>query len=1310
MRDYLCNIRSSKLGFGMLKEIEHRSERYWIISTAFITLLLFITSMTILFQTGNIMVTAQDDADPIDIHSNSDLSGHPELDSGSGTSANPYIFANLDIDCRSLGVKGISLQNTTRYVIFRNITIHADNSAPGIYIRSLYSGGNYHSIFVTLDNVTVIGGGTHLEMYVPIRVNVNNCNFSNPSGSGNIIHSYYGYYIAFDNNTINAPDMDIFFEYTSYTYVRRNNYTIRDLEQSRFRYSDISNNTFNLRTMKLFSGYFSYIQGNHISGKSTGYDICWLYDCNRIWIANNSFIGGKDGIVVQHPNSYSPVRNNYEWWSSLTFEYNHFNNTAERGIYFYWRTGHPYISHMQVHHNEFIGCVGYAIELASGGSSTSKVFRNVFEYNHGSSHSYSTILAQCRDGWSQFRWYDNSVGNFWRDWDNTDQNNDGFADTGNYPLYSNNGQVDPFPVSNPFFDFEEPTFQVLKPTNWQLTNRYVNFTWSASDTQTGISMIQIKKGISPWINVTNRDHHGLYLSQGQHLIELRAVDGAGLKNSTSLNIRIQNPTDPVEIISPLNDHYYDVNEIQIQWDLINDFVPLSLDTSLDEGEWTTKDPFGDHIIVLGEGMHEYSMRFADHYGNEIDKSVSFTIDTIDPDLDILYPKPGSVISNGLVRFRWEHQDASEISRTTLIIDGEDPFDIEGTTHSSFLENGGHSIEVEVEDMAGNIATNSMFFTISKNTSLHITSPLLDRPTSIKDHDVKWEYLTELDIFKIQLILDDQDPMDLPIDVTSHLVRLSGDGLHEITIKAQDPAGNIFSDSIAIHLDNTRPSVGFLSPKNGDRVNRTEITIRWSASELGGIFGYDLLIDDEVIAKGTSEMEMSVSLSEGEHTISIIAIDLAGNVDEEEITITIDTTPPMLELLYPADDVVTDPYISLRWIGTDALGILRYNFSLDGKNTIELGNIDNREIQITEGDHILILRAIDLAGNVRILVKEFTADINGPLVDLDKTISNHIDHWSGLISWNITEMVGLRSIDLTLDGVNFSLSTDSRYYIADLEDGPHSISILVTDIGGWTDSDHMTFILDTKAPGFERSTDPVEVISTTAKIFWEITETESGITMTVRVNGKVVTTNTDPLDGEMIMTELSSGSYSVNITFTDLAGNEKILHYDLLIEPQKDGGGSDGRSFLPLILGILLVIAMIALVIFLVFRNKGEKKEEKRITESAKRPDKISIGPLPSRPAAPFTQLNRKGIHQPKTAVKHTQTVGPSTADGGYIRPERKKRAPSRLIKDIPTTSGPDKEMPSQKRSKPEDDIEEWGNVDDWSDMEEMEEFEEMEEV
>jgi hypothetical protein len=1265
-------------------------------------LLIFITSWSLVEISESKAIInnpAPSSTQPIRIESNSDLFNHEEVDSGTGSVTDPFVISDLTIDCRTSGKSGLYIRNTTYHVVFMNITIHASSQSPAIYLRSYYSGG-YHSMNLDLINVTVIGGGQHLYMYVPIRVYISGCNFSNPVGNGDLVYSYYGYYVDMHNNSFNSPGMDIDFERTYYIDFTKNHGSIRYYQQDRFQYSEISNNTFSIRSCYLYSGYFSNFQGNHLTGSSSSYDLLWLSDCNRIKIANNTFMGGKDAIGVQHPNTYDPVRTSYESWSSLIIEYNLFNGTGNRGLYFYWASGHPIIAYMDIHHNEFMGCGGYAIELNLGGSGTSLVYRNVFMYNHGSSTEHSSLTSQARDDWSQFRWRKNGVGNYWLDWDNTDENSDGFSDLGDYSISSNNGQSDPFPISNRYFDFGPPHLELFSPVTRFLDTKYVNLTWSAYDNETGISMIRIRKNMGKWTNVTGREHHGLYLSNGQHNIDVRAIDLGGLRRDISINLIIENGKEPVSIVKPSQWSYHGTSSIDVSWEFMEIFVAKSLSCRIEGSEWKEKDPFESHMLELPDGVYNYEMRFSDHYGNSISKTIGFTVDTQAPELEILDPPDLSVISNSLVNLNWRMNDLTGIKKTKLVVDGEVLTNVQGTSYSIFLEKGTHIVSVEVMDMAGNVANESREFRIGENTSLHITSPRIEHPSRDNSFTVKWEYLTSLKLDRIQIFLDDLDPLDLSVNTTSYRVTFTEDGIHTIKVEASDPAGNIFSDSITVVVDRIPPTVGFLNLENGQILNSSRIVARWGSGQGSEIAGYDILVDDQKVASNTLETEKTIEFDyEGTHTLVIKAYDKAGNMGLREIFVVVDTTPPDLELLRPLNATVIEQYVTFEWSANDLNGLDHYSYMMDGEGPLKLGLGDSLDLRLSEGDHIFILTCVDKAGNSMSVRKNFKVDLNPPVVEIINLQDGYRNYWMDRVEWSIFESMGVENLLLKVDDLEMPLSNTTRYQMIDLVDGFHTIEIFVDDIGGQRGYDSVQFTLDRIDPLI--SNGKIELDENLVRISWSCEEDISQLEIVSIMDGIEIVAEHDLENGFTIFREVPEGIHTLNLTFKDRAGNEKDLGFDFEIENRGMDKKSEGEGsiLIPVVI-ILIVIALIGATAFILIRKKGNDDEISKQPKTPIKPDKISIGPIP---AVKGVDTVIPGKAPP---IGNTRKTASMDTGDSYIRPEKAKQ--SSISKDRPNRIQRRYEQ-GVKSDIGRSPMETTETIEDWTDMEDIEELEELEE-
>lgn len=1244
---------------------------------------------------------------PIVIEGNYDLSTHPSVRSGSGTNLDPYIISDFLIDTTASGRSGMAIRNTTSHLKIRNLTINVSQSATGIILYAFYSSG-WNAMNIILENITINGGATQIDMYVPKSISIVDCTFNNPSSTGDAIFTRYGNYVNIFNNTFNCPNMDVDLDYTSYVTFTYNLGTFRRYDHLYFRNSDFANNSLDVYSARFFSGYFSDIQGNDLHGRMTDKNLVYLYDCNRIKIANNSLNGGYDTVYISHPNSYSPVRTDYPKWASLRFEYNTISKSNNRGIYFAWATGHPSIRYVNILYNRFTNCSSFAVSVRAGGHSSTVIWHNIFENNHGSKDVFQIPTAQAEDRYGQFSWNNRKMGNYWKDMRIPDENSDGYVDESQYPIFSSRNPVDHLPISNPYFDFEPPELKIFRPRGRFLDRSYINLSWEVSDNKSGLKKIEVRYGFNPWIDATGRDHHGFYLAQGSYQIKIRVTDKALLKTERTLDIMVNRTTLPLNVASPLDGAYYNHSNIDISWTIEDGFVPLNLSYILDGGPAINFDPWTNFQLPLPDGEHSLELRFHDHYGNEITKISNFIVDTTKPVIKIIYPAKGSVISNALVNFRWEQSDEFGISTMYFRIDDNEMEEIEQNFFSELLANGPHVLKVLAIDNAGNSNEESLEFVISKNTSLNIIAPRFETPVTARSLTLKWEYLyAGLEIESLSIVINNEPPLEISPLLQQYDITLPYDGKYRLTVRAFDSAGNVVSDTVEVILDREAPSPDFQFPSDGDFLNQTNLDLKWNAVEKWGIDHYDLYADDVLKAKNLKQGAFSLDLDQGVHVLKIVTYDLAGNIGAKLINITIDTQGPVLNLYEPFGDIFKDSYLSFSWEAVDDHGIDHYTYSMDGKPLEEVGLAASRQISMKEGFHIFILNCYDLAGNVGTIVKEFMVDLNDPEVFFTRAPSSHIRMFNGLIEWEIIESVGILTITLNIDGIEYQMSAGSRYFVIDLEDGSHSIFIIVTDLCGRSDSAIIDFAIDPNPPAMRKGAKDVTVDGSKALIFWVLEEEKENLTTILTLDGELINIDINLDDQFFLFGELDPGNHSVVLNLRDQAGNKKEIEWFFIIE--ENGGKnsiSSSRNTGLFIALILIAMIIIGIVGYLYTRNRP-REEEKRI-EIPRKPSKLVIGPRPGPHSriGPHDHQQIRHSHlsikvPPSPFVTKGQKVG-----HGYIRPDQSAKQVKRTI--IDTTPSKDHSSRTKDRTSEQpkiiNQIEEWGEgeeIENWDSLEEL---------
>jgi hypothetical protein len=128
----------------------------------------------------------------------------------------------------------------------------------------------------------------------------------------------------------------------------------------------------------------------------------------------------------------------------------------------------------------------------------------------------------------------------------------------------------------------------------------------------------------------------------------------------------------------------------------------------------------------------------------------------------------------------------------------------------------------------------------------------------------------------------------PINVTS-----LEDGRYNFTVYAQDAAGNSGTRAVQVMIDKTQPLVSFAAPTSFELRGAAKLTLEATDQNLKQVL---LKIGDRrtVDVTGTSEFVLDTSeLPDGQHTLTLLATDLAGNEGVATTNISVSNLAPQL---------------------------------------------------------------------------------------------------------------------------------------------------------------------------------------------------------------------------------------------------------------------------------------------------------------------------------------------------------------------------------------------------------------------------------
>mgnify|MGYP003641032587 CR=1 FL=1 len=365
-----------------------------------------------------------------------------------------------------------------------------------------------------------------------------------------------------------------------------------------------------------------------------------------------------------------------------------------------------------------------------------------------------------------------------------------------------------------------------------------------------------------------------------------------------------------------------------------------------------------------------------------------------------------------------------------------------------------------------------------------------------------------------------------------------EGLNPIEIVATDLAGNQSRYTTTVNLDTVEPTVA-IDAAQSDWVKDPGFLVKANISD-----------DNSGIQKATiyhngdTPLELSslnnwsaeVLLSEGHNTLSVTAVDQAGNTAQSSITVGLDTTVPVIVLdqaqggdtLNTVQDVMT-----LSGLVQDA-GAGIQSLELHGATTRLLALEDGRfevSLPLIEGENIYRLTATDLLGWQSDIEVTFKKDTIAPSITLAPE--------DGFRTASVSLAADLSIVDegtgVEVTMINFNGSPVETAQLANLQlqEGENSFAVTTTDKVGNSSQLSATWILDTQAPMLQIDTLETPTRATTVTLSGVASDT-SGVAQ-VLVNGlEIVMDGSGVFQTELV---LQQGSNRIEVVAIDSLGNQ-----------------------------------------------------------------------------------------------------------------------------------------------------------------------------
>ncbi|MEF8874246.1 MAG: hypothetical protein V5A88_06190 [Candidatus Thermoplasmatota archaeon] len=435
-------------------------------------------------------------------------------------------------------------------------------------------------------------------------------------------------------------------------------------------------------------------------------------------------------------------------------------------------------------------------------------------------------------------------------------------------------------------DAPHPSMEITSPDEGEVFDiPEVTVQWVSQE----VSYHEVKLNDGDWINVgPDTSYTFENLAEGEYTAYAKGVYDEEINATDNVSFEVDIDMPEVNIYAPEEGEIFGVDEVTVEWEYNNtdrhevrlndeDWIDVGVETSYTFDE-------------LEDDEHRVEVRGGDDYFQDTDQ-VTFTVDTVDPVLDIKSPDEDDILESNSVRVVWEtSNEPTEIVEQRIRIDGGiwDTPTLDKQYEFSEVEDGEHEVEIEATDEAGNTGGTSVSFIVdTMSPELEIISPGEDgKLFEVDEVTVRWRGQDSgIGIQRYQVKIEYKDWIEVGRK-TEHSFTDLIDGEYTVWVRAWDRINNTQTKEISFQIDTIEEDVNIeiTEPRDDARVEGPDLTVKWTSEKAEY---HEVRINGgRWINVGNSTEYTFTNLSAEEYTIEVRATDQAGwrRTDEANILI------------------------------------------------------------------------------------------------------------------------------------------------------------------------------------------------------------------------------------------------------------------------------------------------------------------------------------------------------------------------------------------------------------------------------------------
>jgi len=366
---------------------------------------------------------------------------------------------------------------------------------------------------------------------------------------------------------------------------------------------------------------------------------------------------------------------------------------------------------------------------------------------------------------------------------------------------------------------------------------------------------------------------------------------------------------------------------------------------------------GPENIIFNESVNTLSVWSNDSFGNLNYSNVTFTIDTTSPSLGIISPIEGTNYSNATQLL---NISATDDNLNSTWYNWNNTNETYTSSEEITFDEGSNTLHVWSNDTLGNINYTNVTFTIDSTfPTLAIISPIEDTYYNSSEQllnissddanlDTTWYSWNETNATYIN-----------PENITFT------DGNRTLEVWVNDTFGNVNYTSVTFTIDTIAPSLNIITPVN---------TTYDNATQLVNISSIDVDLNSTWYNWNGTNYSYSgpenIIFNESVNTLSVWSNDSVGNLNYSNVTFTIDTIAPLLNIVAPINTTYDNATQLVNISSTDD----NSNSTWYNWNGTNYSYLSSENITFNEGPNILYVWSNDSVGHLNYSNVTFTISI------------------------------------------------------------------------------------------------------------------------------------------------------------------------------------------------------------------------------------------------------------------------------------------------------------------------------------------------